>query len=436
MRTTLDLELQRLAEGIIERRLEADGREKNVSQAALVALAPDGAIRALVGGRDYEESQFNRATQARRRRALIQTVRVSGRLRRGYTPQSIVVDEPTQIGDWEPQNASGRFRGPVPLRSAFAQSINTIAAQLADEVGIPAVVEVAKRLGIRSDLPAVPSLALGSAEVTLLEMTRAYAVVATGNESFEPFAVRSIQGASQHSLATRPSSPAAPPPALGESRAMMLDLLQAVVREGTGKAARLPNVPVAGKTGTTQEYRDAWFIGFTPDLIVGVWVGNDDNAPMNKVAGGDLPAQIWHDFLARATPLLAKGKRPAAPQVAQAPETTQPTPQAGGELLRGVPEVLDTGTLTIRGALVRLEGLEGARGSMARQLARFLRRREVVCGPSETPGLQRCQIGSENLSEIILAAGGGRATPDAAPDLLAAEDQARSARLGVWRGGR
>ena len=439
LRTTLDLELQRLAEGVIERRLAAEGRQKNVSQAALVAIAPDGAIRALVGGRDYEASQFNRVTQARRQAgSLFKLFVYLAALQRGYTPQSTVVDEPTQIGDWEPQNASGRFKGPVPLRAAFAQSINTVAVQLAEEVGIPTVIDMAKRLGVRSELPAVPSLALGSAEVTLLEMTRAYAAIATGNEAIEPYAVRSIQGSSQQALVTRPAPSSSSPANLGETRDMMLDLLQAVVRDGTGKAARLPNVPAAGKTGTTQEYRDAWFVGFVADLIVGVWVGNDDNAPMTKVVGGDLPAEIWRDFLTRAGPMLARGKRLApGAQVARAPDARSVSPATlAREIIRGVPEVLDTGTLAIRGALVRLEGIEGESGMMARQLARFLRRREVVCAPADTAGLQRCQIGSDNLSEIILAAGGARTTPDASPELLAAEDQARSARLGVWRGGR
>jgi membrane peptidoglycan carboxypeptidase len=357
-------------------------------------------------------------------------------MQKGYDPQSMVVDRPTQIGDWEPQNANGRFRGPVSLRNAFAQSINTVAAQLADEVGIPAVIETAKRLGVQSELPSVPSLALGSAEVTLLEMTRAYAAVATGNLALEPYTVRSIQGSTQQALFTRPG--AAPRnEGMGASRAAMLDLLQAVVREGTGKAARLPNLPAGGKTGTTQEYRDAWFVGFTPDLIVGVWVGNDDNTPMNKVVGGDLPAQIWHDFLNRATPLIAKDKRqtPAAQAAIAAPEGAAP-PASESTVLRGAPEVMDTGTLVIRGTMVRLEGIQGERGTLARQLARFLRRREVICAPSDTSGAQRCRIGNYNLSAIILEAGGARATPDASEELQAAEDQARSARLGVWRRGR
>ncbi len=433
LQTTLNLELQRLAEGVIERRLETEGRQKNVSQAALVAMAPDGAIYALVGGRDYEESQFNRVTQARRQAgSLFKLFVYLAALQRGYTPQSMVVDEPTQIGDWEPQNASGRFRGPVALRAAFAQSINTVAARLADEVGIQAVIDMAKRLGVRSDLPAVPSLALGSAEANLLEMTRAYAVVATGNESIEPSALRSIQGAGQQVLVTKAAATSNAPAGLGETRVMMLDLLQAVVRDGTGKAARLPNVAAAGKTGTTQDYRDAWFIGFTPDLIVGVWVGNDDNTPMNKVAGGDLPAQIWHDFLTRAAPLLSKNRRPAqVPETARAPEVAQDP--GAPDAVRGVPEVIDTATLSIQGTLVRLEGVIGERGTLARQLARFLRRRQVLCAPLQIPETYRCQIAGQNLSEIILAAGGARAAPDAPEDLLAAEDQARSGRLGLWR---
>ena len=194
---------------------------------------------------------------------------------------------------------------------------------------------------------------------------------------------------------------------------------------------------MGGKTGTTQEYRDAWFIGFTPDLIVGVWVGNDDNAPMNKVVGGDLPAVIWRDFLTRAAPLLAKDKRQAPADKVVDADPAEPIPSAAETtIIRGAPEVMDTGTLAIRGTIVRLEGIQGERGTLARQLARFLRRREVICAPSDPPGVQRCRLGNYNLSAIILAAGGGRATADAPEELQAAEDQARSARLGVWRRGR
>jgi 1A family penicillin-binding protein len=434
LRTTLNLELQRLAEGVIERRLEQEGAKKKISQAALVALGKDGAVLALVGGRDYEASQFNRAVQAKRQAgSLFKLFVYLTALQRGYTPQSVVVDRPTQIGEWEPQNYSGGFRGSMSLRNAFANSVNTIAVQLSDEVGIPAVIDTAKRMGVQSPLPAVPSLALGSAEVTLMEMTRAFGSVAAGVQSIEPYSIRSIAGSSQQALYTKPNAGTEVSGQLGASRAMMLDLLQAVVNEGTGKAARIPNVAVGGKTGTTQEYRDAWFIGFTPDLIVGVWAGNDDNTPTNRVTGGDLPANIWRDFVTRALPVVS---RPAAQVARRTPdggplEGVPANPDAGA---RGVADVLDTATLAIRGRRFQMEGIVGDDDRRAlRALARFLRRREVVCVSAPTPERHRCNVDGQNLSEIILSNGGARATPDAPAELLAAEDEARSARLGIWR---
>jgi penicillin-binding protein 1A len=445
LRTTMNMELQRLAEGVIERRLEAEGPKKNVSQAALVAFGKDGAVLAMVGGRDYESSQFNRATQAKRQSgSLFKLFVYLTALQRGYTPQSVVIDRPTQIGEWEPQNYSGGFRGSMTLRNAFVHSINTVAAQLGDEVGIPAIIDTAKRLGVQSTLPAVPSLALGSAEVTLLEMTKAFGSVAAGAQ-IEPYSVRSIMGSSQQVLYTKTGAGTEFTGQLGVSRALMIDLLQGVVNEGTGKAARIPNVAVGGKTGTTQEYRDAWFIGFTPDIVVGVWVGNDDNTPMNRVVGGDLPASIWHDFVGRALPIVSK----ASPQLARrnteivnaasapsppTPGTSDPVvagPDAG---VRGTAEVLDTAMLAIRGRKIQLEGILGDGDRRAvRSLARFLRRREVTCEPGGGPERYRCNVDGQNLSEVILSNGGARATADAPAELLAAEDEARSARLGIWR---
>jgi 1A family penicillin-binding protein len=434
LRTTLNLELQRLAEGVIERRLEQEGTKKKVSQAALVALAKDGAVLALVGGRDYEASQFNRATQAKRQAgSLFKLFVYLTALQRGYTPQSVVVDKPTQIGEWEPQNYSGGFRGSMTLRNAFAHSVNTIAVQLGDEVGIPAVIDTAKRMGVQSTLPAVPSLALGSAEVTLMDMTRAFGSVAAGVQSIEPYSIRSIAGNSQQALYTKPNAGTEVSGQLGASRAMMLELLQAVVNEGTGKAARIANVPVGGKTGTTQEYRDAWFIGFTPELIVGVWTGNDDNTPTNRVTGGDLPANIWHDFVDRALPVISRPAGPVASPPASLPAGL-PVPANSDAGARGPADVLDTATLAIRGRRFQLEGIVGDDDRRAlRALARFLRRREVVCVSAPTAERYRCNVDGQNLSEIILSNGGARATPDAPAELLAAEDEARSARIGIWR---
>ena len=437
VRSTLNLDLQSLAEGVVARRLDAEGAKKKASQAALVALSPQGAILAMVGGRDYEDSQFNRAVQAKRQAgSLFKLFVYLTAYEQGLSPESVLVDRPVQIGDWEPQNANNRFRGALPLRSAFALSVNTIAAQLGDELGIPAVIATAKRLGIQSELPNVPSLALGSAEVTLLEMTRAYAGVLANRTPLESFAIHTIRGPAPQPLYVRPD-PAAGGGLPGDSRSMMLDSLQAVVDSGTGKAARVPGLAIGGKTGTTQDYRDAWFIGMSPDLVVGVWVGNDDNSSMNRVGGGDLPAAMFRDFVQRASAQLAKGrKRPSAARAEPAPAApTPPAPvaEAGAEA-RGVPEVIDTGTLGFRGRVVRLAGVEGEGGALARQLARYLRRREVTC--AQAADGMRCRIDGDDLAALILAAGGARASADASPDLLDAEEQARSERVGLWSRGR
>ena len=318
IRTTLDPELQRIAESVVAKRLATAGKVRNAGQAALVAMAPDGAILAMVGGRDYNESQFNRVTQARRQPgSLFKAFVYLTALRKGYTPDSIVVDRPVSVGDWEPENYGDRYFGPVTLRTAFAHSLNSVAVQLAQSVGIQNVIATAKQLGIRSDLPAVPSVALGSGGVTPLEMTRAFAAIATNTAAYDSYAVREINKGSQtvYSRAA-PAFAATDNPTI---HAEMLDLLSSVVRGGTGTAARLDR-PVGGKTGTSEDYRDAWFVGFTSDLVVGVWVGNDDNSPMNGVVGGSLPATIWHDFVSaaetvRRAPAASASAAPSMPTI-------------------------------------------------------------------------------------------------------------------------
>jgi penicillin-binding protein 1A len=439
VRSTLNLDLQSLAEGVLARRLDAEGAKKKVGQGALVALAPDGAVLAMVGGRDYEDSQFNRATQAKRQAgSLFKLFVYLAAYQKGFFPDSVLVDRPTQIGEWEPQNSNNRFRGALPLRQAFALSVNTIAAQLGDEVGMPAVIAEARRLGVQTDLPNVPSLALGSADVTLIDMARAYAGVLGPGVPVEPYLVRAVKGGPPQPLYQR-SAPKPGAPMDAQVQTMILTSLEAVVESGTGKAARVSGVPVGGKTGTSQDFRDAWFVGLTPDMIVGVWVGNDDNAPMNKVTGGDIPARVFHDFVERAQKVLKGRKRPApsaargetVPATAVPPPTPPaPIPSNAGPEVRGVPEVVDTGTLTIRGRTVRLLGVIGEGGALARQLARYLRRREVVCsGDTE----MRCRLDGDDLAALIVTAGGARATEDAPPDLVEAEDQARAERAGLWQ---
>jgi len=279
----------------------------------------------------------------------------------------------------------------------------------------------------------------------VLEMTKAFGSVAAGVETIEPYAVRSITGNSQTALYTKPGAGSEVTGQLGASRAMMVDLLQGVISEGTGKAARIPNIPVAGKTGTTQEYRDAWFIGFTPDIVVGVWAGNDDNTPMNRVVGGDLPAGIWHDFVARAEPIVSMASRqvarrntdplnPAISPVLSASNASIPVVAGSDAGVRGAADVLDSGTIGIRGRRIQLEGIVGDTDRrVVRPLARFLRRREVMCEPGAAPERYRCNVDGRDLSELILSNGGARATPDAPAELLEAEDEARSARLGIWQ---
>jgi penicillin-binding protein 1A len=435
LRTTLDLNLQSIAESVIARRLKAEGRAKKVGQAALLAMAPDGAILAMVGGADYNGSQFNRVTQAKRQpSSLFKTFVYLAALEKGVRPDMTVVDRPVQIGDWEPENYGGRFRGPVTLRTAFASSINSVAVQLADAVGIPAIIEEAHKLGVQSQLPVVPSIALGSGEVTLIEMTRAFTAIAANAEDVEPYAIRSVQKDDQV-LFARPQS-ALRPARDQAARAAIRDLLAGVVREGTGRAARTDGT-VGGKTGTSQEYRDAWFIGFTRDIVVGVWVGNDDNSPTRNVTGGDLPARIWNEFVTQST--AARAKLARAPAVTTGFATSganiNPQPESGAAAVHGVANIQSSGVIEIGGRPIRLFGVEGIRGRAVRDFRRYLGHREVVCEPAGNGNDYRCRVGDQDLSRVVLYNGGARATADASPELKAAEQQARAERAGIWGGG-
>lgn len=294
--TTLDMGLQKIAEERLRKMLAKKGKDKNVSQAALVALAPDGAVRAMVGGRSYGESQFNRATQARRQpgSAFKPFVFLAG-LESGLTSQSVMKDEPISIGKWKPRNYSGKYLGDITLEKALAESVNTIAVKITKRVGARKVVETAHRLGITSDLKAHASIALGSSEVNLLELSAAYGPFANGGYGVFPFGIETIKEASGRVLYQRSgggSGRIVPPNHVAEMNKMM----KSVMTIGTGKKANFNRI-AGGKSGTSQGFRDAWFIGYSADLVLGVWMGNDNEKPMKKVSGGSLPAELWNEVM-------------------------------------------------------------------------------------------------------------------------------------------
>lgn len=297
--TTLDMRLQGLAETAVENGLAREGEKQKVDQAALLALGTDGAVRAMVGGRDWRTSAFNRATQARRSPgSAFKPFVFLAALEAGISPDDVFVDGPINVGGYAPKNFDGRYAGSVTFRDAAARSINTVSLQLSERAGRARVIDAARRLGIVSDLLAVPSLPLGTQEVTPLELVGAYAGIAAGGYRVPPYGIVEIRTQKGEVLFRRLA--ASPDRVVGARvNAELVGLMRGVVETGTGRAARLDR-PAAGKTGTSSDYRDAWFVGFTADLVAGVWVGNDNNSPMNRVLGSGLPAQIWRGFMIEA----------------------------------------------------------------------------------------------------------------------------------------
>ncbi len=293
--TTLHPRLQVIARDAIGQALR-DASAKHVEQGALVALAPNGAVAAMVGGSDYRISQFNRAGQAERQPGSAFKLFVYlAALEAGFQPDSKISDEPVTVEGWTPRNAGNEFRGAVSLREGVARSINAVAVALSERVGRNNVVGAARRLGITSELTPEPSLALGVHEVSLLELTGAYAIVANGGYRVWPHGINEIRDRDGALLYKRRSDGAGRVIAAGHVEALN-DMLAAVVSWGTGRAARLDRI-AAGKTGTSQGYRDAWFVGYTPDLIAGVWFGNDDARSMDGMTGGSLAAPAWRRFM-------------------------------------------------------------------------------------------------------------------------------------------
>ena len=291
--TTLDPGMQRAADQAINANTPAG------LQGALVSLDRDGAVRAMVGGKDYVTSIYNRATQATRQPGSSFKLFVYlAALENGYTPESTVVDEPVTISGWSPRNSTRTFRGPVTIRQAFAQSINTISAKLGQEVGFRTVADMAQRFGITTEINTQPSMVLGTSDVRLIDMTRAFAAVARKGVAVTPYGIRRVTRGDGEILYQHQSD---------ESRvlvapwvaAQMTDLLQAAVMTGTGRAAQIDR-PVAGKTGTTSSNKDGWFIGFSSGITTGVWMGRDDAKAVPSLQGGRAPAGAFRDYMTRA----------------------------------------------------------------------------------------------------------------------------------------
>jgi penicillin-binding protein 1A len=296
--TTLDRARQRKAEAELARILDGPGVKAKAGEGAVVVMGLDGAIKAMAGGRDWRDSAFNRATGALRQpgSAFKPFVWLAA-LENGLQPETMIEDSPVTIGGWSPENYDGRYRGSVTLAEALAQSLNTVSARLADRVGAKRVGATAERLGISSRLRTDLSLALGTSEVTPLEMASAFIPFATGGRGAWPYAISEIRDV-KGSILYRRSGGGPGPLVQPETAAKMRAMLAGVVTHGTGKAARLPDGRfAAGKTGTTQDYRDAWFVGFTSDLAGAVWLGNDDGKPMHEVTGGGLPAELWRSVM-------------------------------------------------------------------------------------------------------------------------------------------
>jgi penicillin-binding protein 1A len=342
--TTLDADLQAIARRVIGR------APLGKAQVAMVAMRPNGEVVAMIGGRSYQSSPFNRATQAKRQPGSTFKLFVYlAALRSGMTPDSLIDDSPIETGSYRPKNSSERYRGKITLRDAFAGSSNVAAVRLYTQLGSEAVIRAARDLGIKSPLAQDdPSLALGTSGVTLMELTAAYAAIAANNRPVAPHAFAQEERG-WFDWFTKPQRSIG-----GNQQAMMQDMLRAVVTQGTGRTAGLA-IPAYGKTGTSQDNRDALFVGYAGDLVVGVWVGNDDNSSLKGINGGGLPARIWRDFMGEAV----KGARakPVKPRQAVNP-TPDPIPDPDGPVEPiDLPEIPDT--INIDGTDISLDRKNG-----------------------------------------------------------------------------
>ena len=342
VRTGLDVNLQRESENAVESMLRQHGNDYKARQAAAVVLDLDGAVRAMVGGRDYGQSQFNRATDAMRQPgSSFKPYVYAAALSSGYKATSIVVDSPVCLGNWCPQNYSHSFSGSMTITQALVRSINVIPVKLSislgdgnPKLGRAKIIQLAQRMGIHSPLPDSSSLPIGAAEVNVLDHTAGYATFPNIGKAVAAHAIIEVRSGNGEIVWRFDRDGKKPEQVLRPQVALDMNMIMnKVVEEGTGKRAILEGVKAAGKTGTTNAYRDAWFVGYTGNYVCGVWYGNDDYAPTNRMTGGSLPAMTWRQIMAYAhqgievknIPGVPAGPTPAAPPVAAAQKSNEPS---------------------------------------------------------------------------------------------------------------
>ncbi len=325
--TTLDAKLQRQTERLVRAAVSKNRKTLNVKEGAALVMTPNGAVLAMVGGTNYGASQFNRTTQALRQpgSTFKPFVFLAG-MDAGLTPESRLSDAPVDVAGWKPQNYKRTFAGDMSLLDAMTNSINTVAVRVAEKAGVERVLKTLKRYGITSKMQPDLGLALGTSEVTMMELTAAYAAFANGGSGVWPYAIREIRDGQGRVLYERQGS--GPGRIETESRVSAMNaMLSQVIERGTGKNAQIGR-PAAGKSGTTQNYRDAWFVGYTPDRVASVWVGNDNGSAMKNVTGGGLPARIWRDVMIAAHD--GTFKKPLPQYVTPAPKPKAVTKKEDG----------------------------------------------------------------------------------------------------------
>jgi penicillin-binding protein 1A len=331
IKTTIDRQLQEDSQKVINEFIALEGTLGKFSQGASVTMAPDGAVRAIIGGRDYDDSQFNRATSAKRQTgSAFKPFVYLAALLEGFKPDDFIVDGPVSVGGWAPKNYRGAWNGKTTLTNALANSFNSVPVKLSIVTGRPAIIKAAHDAGLQSELETWPPMVLGTSAMTLLDLTTGYATFAGGGKQAKPYSVLEIRRPTGEIIYSRARSSTEAPQTVPYSAVADLNhMMAAVVKSGTARRADLLTAPQAGKTGTNQSYRDAWYVGFTAHNVTGVWVGNDDFTPMHNVTGGLIPAPIWK----RIHEVADRGKRPTAiagiPLDASFVQVATATPAAG-----------------------------------------------------------------------------------------------------------